>query len=46
MIGDNYDTDIMGAMNAGWKAVHLSHHPSENGNYVRIGSLAELLKLF
>lgn len=46
MIGDNYDADIMGAVNAGWKAIHLSSHEHEPGNYIRIGSLTELLKLF
>lgn len=46
MIGDNYEADIIGAMNAGWKAIHLSRTPNADGNYIRIESLVELLKLF
>ena len=46
MIGDNYDADIVGAMNADWKAIHLSQHIVGPGNYLRIVNLSELLKLF
>jgi putative hydrolase of the HAD superfamily len=46
MIGDNYDTDIVGAVNAGWKAIHLTTHKNEAAHYISIGSLSELFKLF
>ena len=32
MIGDNYEADIMGALNAGWKAIYLSALKKENSN--------------
>lgn len=32
MIGDNYEADIMGALNAGWKAIYLSSSPKENSS--------------
>jgi putative hydrolase of the HAD superfamily len=46
MIGDNYEADIAGALNAGWKAIHLSRDKSKSGDHVRIENLAELLGLF
>lgn len=48
MIGDNYDTDIMGALNARWKAIHLSASPqqkSEPEGFYRISALKELKDL-
>ena len=26
MIGDSYENDILGAMNAGWKTIWMNHH--------------------
>lgn len=48
MIGDNYDTDIIGAVNAGWKAIHFvaeqktESHPS----IFQIKKLGELKSIF
>jgi putative hydrolase of the HAD superfamily len=48
MIGDNFDTDITGAINAGWKAIYLSTdstnetHPS----IYQIKKLEELKSIF
>jgi FMN phosphatase YigB (HAD superfamily) len=30
MIGDNYETDIIGALNAKWKAIYFSETKKEN----------------
>lgn len=48
MIGDNYDTDIMGALNAQWKAIYLSNYPKENPdkNYTQIDRLIVLKDIF
>lgn len=48
MIGDNYDTDILGALNAKWKAIHLSNEiiSNESENYSRIKQLEQLKQLF
>ncbi len=46
MIGDNYDADISGAKNAGWKAIHLTQHKNKTNDHFEIENLAELLKLF
>lgn len=51
MIGDNYETDVLGAINASWKAIHLSADgkqaeiPGADAVY-RIASLSELKNLF
>ncbi len=47
MIGDNYDTDILGALNANWKAIHLSSIPQQNlhSNLYQIKKLVELKNL-
>lgn len=47
MIGDNYDADIMGALNAKWKAVFLSETPVENvdKNFNHIKRLIELKEM-
>ena len=47
IIGDNYDTDIMGGLNAHWKAVHFSKElmNNTNDNFYRIESLNELMKM-
>lgn len=44
MIGDNYDTDILGALNANWKAVYLSNSQmvNANDNYFHINKLIRL----
>ena len=44
MIGDNYDTDILGALNANWKAIYLSnqHKTNEDKNYFQIDKLIQL----
>lgn len=48
MIGDNYDTDIFGALNANWKAIHLSTETKadENTRSIKINSLKQLKELF
>jgi putative hydrolase of the HAD superfamily len=48
MIGDNYDADIIGALNAQWKAIYLSgiKTTNEDQNYSRIETLAELKEIF
>lgn len=48
MIGDNYDTDILGALNAQWKAIYLSDNQKENGdeNYLQIERLIQLKDFF
>lgn len=47
MIGDNYDTDILGALNAKWKAIHLSSAKieNENGNFFQIENLKRLVEI-
>jgi putative hydrolase of the HAD superfamily len=46
MIGDSYESDIAGGLNAGWKVIHLSDeaHPEFTGP--RISKLAELRDFF
>lgn len=48
MIGDNYDTDILGALNAQWKAIYLSDNETNNSdeNYTQINRLIHLKELF
>ena len=48
MIGDNYDTDILGALNAQWKAIYLSNIPKENAdiNFSQINNLIQLKEFF
>ena len=48
MIGDNYDTDILGALNAQWKAIYLSDNEKENEdkNYSQINRLIQLKEFF
>lgn len=48
MIGDNYDTDIIGALNANWKAIYLSDKEINmfDRNYLQIRRLIELKKIF
>jgi putative hydrolase of the HAD superfamily len=48
MIGDNFDTDIIGALNAKWKAIYLANIKKENEdiNYSQISRLIQLKELF
>jgi FMN phosphatase YigB (HAD superfamily) len=48
MIGDNYDTDILGALNANWKAIYLSdqHKINDDKNYYQINKLIQLKEHF
>jgi len=48
MIGDNYDADILGALNANWKAIYLSENIEENTdeNFFQIKRLIELKDFF
>lgn len=48
MIGDNYDADILGALNANWKAIYLSENIKENTdeNFFQIKRLIELKDFF
>lgn len=48
MIGDNYDTDILGALNAKWQAIYLSNITAENlnVNYHQIDKLIHLKNMF
>lgn len=47
MIGDNYDADILGALNANWKAVYLSVTPQHNeqAGFYQISALKQLKDL-
>lgn len=47
MIGDNYDADILGALNANWKAVYLSLTPQQNeqAGFYQISALRQLKEL-
>lgn len=45
MIGDNYESDIEGAINAGWKAIHMNHSLPQI-HHQQINSLQELKQLF
>lgn len=48
MIGDNYEADIVGGLNAGWNAIFLSPTPLEKSleKLIRIEKLSELKHLF
>ena len=48
MIGDNYDADVLGALNAQWQAIYLSENTIENPhqNFKQIKRLVELKKMF
>lgn len=47
MIGDNYEADILGALNARWKAVYLSVSPQHNEQtgFYQISALKQLKEL-
>ncbi|MCW3076541.1 MAG: superfamily [Bacteroidetes bacterium] len=44
MIGDNLESDIEGALNAGWQAIWLNPHPKE-GKINQISDLTELKRI-
>ena len=46
MIGDNFDNDVDGAINAGWEAIYFAeeNHPGYNGRY--ISNLSALQTIF
>lgn len=48
MIGDNYDTDIIGALNAQWKAIYLAEKLVNNDdlNFKQIDRLIHLKEMF
>lgn len=46
MIGDNFESDVQGAQNAGWEAIHLSPEPVQGYIGQSIASLRELRNLF
>lgn len=48
MIGDNYDADILGALNADWRAIYLSNNKADNThqNFQQIEKLIELKDIF
>jgi putative hydrolase of the HAD superfamily len=48
MIGDNFDTDIMGALNANWKAIYLAEKEVNNDdlNFNQINRLIHLKEMF
>lgn len=47
MIGDNYDTDILGSLNANWQSIHLANKKVDNEsvNFYHIQNLVELKHL-
>jgi putative hydrolase of the HAD superfamily len=45
MIGDNLDSDIAGAVNAGWQAIHFSESGDSSHN-LQVKNLSELLRIF
>lgn len=46
MIGDNFESDIVGALNAGWEAIYFADKKPENYTGRHITNLPELMKLF
>ena len=46
MIGDNFESDVKGALNAGWEAIYFADEKPENYNGRFIMNLTELKKLF
>lgn len=46
MIGDNYESDVLGALNAGWEAIYLSENNSEKFEGRVINKLIELKRFF
>jgi putative hydrolase of the HAD superfamily len=46
MIGDNLESDIQGASNAGWEAIYFSEQSQHDFNYPQIKNLIELKSIF
>lgn len=46
MIGDSLESDIAGALNAGWKAIYFTENKNHSHNGMSISSLKELKDLF
>ena len=46
MIGDNYESDIVGALNAGWEAIYFAEEKPESYSGRHILNLIDLKKLF
>ncbi len=46
MIGDSFESDISGALNAGWEAIHLTQEKTEHFKGTAIRRLEELTALF
>lgn len=44
MIGDNYESDIMGAANAGWKSIHFSSEKARGSGHT-ITHLSQLMSI-
>ncbi len=46
MIGDDFHTDIIGALNAGWQAIHFDPEEkyTSNGTVIRVRDLSEIIK--
>jgi putative hydrolase of the HAD superfamily len=46
MIGDSFESDVTGALNAGWQAIYFTENETENYTGRTINRLAELKNLF
>lgn len=46
MIGDNYESDITGAVSGGWEAIHFCSEEDTQHQGIRINALPQLLKYF
>jgi FMN phosphatase YigB (HAD superfamily) len=45
MIGDNWISDIEGAVGAGWRAVYLSQNNVPENNHPNVEVISELIRL-
>ena len=45
MVGDNYESDVEGAVNAGWEAVHIIREKESSPHPVAITDLRQLLPI-
>jgi putative hydrolase of the HAD superfamily len=45
MIGDHLEADVLGARQAGWRAIHFTDQESNGDGHLRIGGLLELKAL-
>ena len=46
MIGDNFESDIIGAINSGWDAIYFTEKNPENFSGKNISNLKELQTIF